>query len=69
LPTVGLEVVERRTKTDESGDGRPPGHQRLFSPYDTDARWSVKRDAPYWQGSDPGAARRPLVGALLPGAG
>ncbi|MDW6064132.1 hypothetical protein SAZ11_47055 [Streptomyces sp. FXJ1.4098] len=45
----GREVVKRREKTDEGGDGRPPGHLRLSSPYDTDARWSPKRDM-FWNG-------------------
>jgi hypothetical protein len=35
----GREVVKRRQKADEGGDGRPPGHLRLSWPYDTDARW------------------------------
>ncbi|MBB4786957.1 transposase [Streptomyces rapamycinicus NRRL 5491] len=43
------EVVKRREKTDEGGDGRPPGHLRLSSPYDTDTRWSAKRDM-LWNG-------------------
>jgi hypothetical protein len=31
------------------GDGLPPGHARIASPYDTDARWGVKRDT-FWLG-------------------
>src|SRR5262249_55251540 len=31
------------------GDGLPPGHLRIASPYDTDARWGVKRDI-FWLG-------------------
>ena len=39
----GREVIRRREK-EPDGDGLPPGHMRIASPYDTDARWSVKRD-------------------------
>ena len=38
----GREVIKRREKEPE-GDGLPPGHARIASPYDTDARWGVKR--------------------------
>jgi Transposase domain (DUF772) len=38
----GREVIRRREKEPE-GDGLPPGHLRIASPYDTDARWGVKR--------------------------
>ena len=38
----GREVIKRREKEPE-GDGLPPGHARIASPYDTDARWAVKR--------------------------
>jgi transposase len=41
--TGGKEVVKRREKEPE-GDGLPPGHARIASPYDTDARWGVKRE-------------------------
>jgi hypothetical protein len=34
----GREVVKRREKSDEGGDGLPPASIRLTSPYDTDAR-------------------------------
>jgi transposase len=44
----GREVIKRREKEPE-GDGLPPGHARIASPYDTDARWGVKRDA-FWLG-------------------
>src|SRR5207248_966396 len=37
----GREVVKRREKEPE-GDGLPPGHARIASPYDIDARWGVK---------------------------
>jgi transposase len=39
----GKEVIKRREKEPE-GDGLPPGHLRIASPYDTDARWGVKRE-------------------------
>ncbi|MER5914506.1 transposase [Streptomyces sp. NPDC001982] len=45
----GREVVKRREKDSEGGDGLPPGSMRLTSPYDTDARWSAKRDT-FWNG-------------------
>lgn len=45
----GREVVKRREKQSEGGDGLPPGEHRLSSPYDTDARWSAKRDT-FWNG-------------------
>jgi transposase len=44
----GREVVRRREKEPE-GDGLPPGHARIASPYDTDARWGVKREV-FWLG-------------------
>ncbi len=44
----GREVIRRREKEPE-GDGLPPGHARIASPYDTDARWGVKRDT-FWLG-------------------
>ena len=47
--TGGREVIKRRRKESEGGDGVPPGHLKIASPYDTDARWSVKRDT-YWCG-------------------
>jgi transposase len=39
----GREVIKRREKAPEGG-GLPPGHMRIASPYDTDARWGAKRD-------------------------
>jgi transposase len=42
----GREVVRRREREPE-GDGLPPGHTRIASPYDSDARWSVKRGEPW----------------------
>ena len=44
----GREVIKRREKEPE-GDGLPPGHIRIASPHDTDARWGVKRDE-FWLG-------------------
>jgi transposase len=44
----GREVVRRREKEPE-GEGLPPGDTRLASPWDPDARWSVKRDE-FWLG-------------------
>ena len=45
----GREVISRRTRTQEGGDGLPPGHLRLASPYDVDTRWSAKREM-FWNG-------------------
>ena len=39
----GREVIRRREK-EPDGDGLPPGHRRIASPYDTDARWGAKRE-------------------------
>jgi hypothetical protein len=44
----GREVIKRREKEPE-GDGLPPGHARIASPYDLDARWGAKRDT-FWLG-------------------
>jgi transposase len=44
----GREVVRRREKEPEGG-GLPPGHARIASPYDLDARWGVKREE-FWLG-------------------
>lgn len=44
--TGGREVIRRREKAPE-GDGLPPGHIRIASPYDTDARWGAKRGKPW----------------------
>src|SRR6516162_8701412 len=46
--TGGKEVIRRRDK-EPDGDGLPPGHARIASPYDTDARWGVKRGQ-FWLG-------------------
>lgn len=43
----GKEVVSKREADD---DGVPPGHLRLASPYDPDARWSAKGDDLFWLG-------------------
>lgn len=45
----GREVVKRRGADIDTDGGLPPGHRRLASPYDTDTRWSAKRDT-YWNG-------------------
>ena len=44
----GREVIRRREKEPE-GDGLPPGHARIASPYDTDARCGAKREQ-FWLG-------------------
>jgi transposase len=44
----GREVIRRRDK-EPDGDGLPPGHARIASPYDTDARWGAKRGT-FWLG-------------------
>ena len=44
----GREVIRRRENEPE-GDGLPPGHARIASPYDTHARWGVKREE-FWLG-------------------
>ncbi|TJZ91504.1 transposase [Actinacidiphila oryziradicis] len=41
--------VKRREREEDGGDGLPPGPIRLASPYDTDTRWSAKRDM-FWNG-------------------
>ena len=46
--TGGREVIRRREKEPE-GDGLPPGHARIASPYDLDARRGVKREE-FWLG-------------------
>ena len=42
LTEDGKQVIRRREKEPE-GDGLPPGHLRIASPYDPGARWGVKR--------------------------
>ena len=44
----GREVIKRREK-EPDGNGLPPGHARIASPYDTDARWGGKREE-FWLG-------------------
>jgi transposase len=41
--------IRRRERAEDGGDGLPPGPIRLASPYDTDTRWSAKRDL-FWNG-------------------
>ena len=48
ISSGGKEVIKRRGK-EPDGDGLPPGHMRIASPYDTDARWGVKREE-FWLG-------------------
>ncbi len=72
----GREVIKRREKEPE-GDGLPPGHTRITSPYDLDARWGVKRDT-FWLGyklhvtetcdDAPPCTCRPAAGDTGPGA-
>src|SRR5258707_12322659 len=42
----GREVIRRR---EAQVEGLPPGRSRITSPYDTVARWGVKRDT-FWNG-------------------
>ena len=42
----GREMIKRR---EAEVEGLPPGRSRITAPYDTDARWSVKRDT-FWNG-------------------
>jgi hypothetical protein len=75
--TGGKEVIRRREKEPE-GDGLPPGHARLASPCDPDARWGVKRDT-FWLGyklhitetcdDPPPCTCRPAPAAPRPAAG
>ena len=80
--TGGREVIKRREKEPE-GDGLPPAHARIASPYDTDARWGVKREE-FWLGYKlhitetcddpppctcrPAAAATPAAGSAAAGA-
>jgi len=43
----GREVVRKR---EADSDGVPPGHLRIASPYDTDARWAAKGEDLFWLG-------------------
>ncbi|MEX5711615.1 transposase [Parafrankia sp. FMc6] len=43
----GREVIVKR---DADSQGVPPGHRRLASPYDRDARWAAKGDDLFWCG-------------------
>jgi transposase len=40
----GREVIRRREPEATGGDGIPPAHIKVSSPYDSDARWGVKDD-------------------------
>ena len=44
----GREVISRREPGD-GGDGVPPAHIKISSPYDGDARWGAKKDL-HWLG-------------------
>src|SRR5512142_248735 len=46
---TGRAEVRRREHERDGGDGLPPGHERIISPYDVDARYSIKRDHG-WEG-------------------
>jgi len=48
IDASGREVIKRREK-EPDGDGLPPGHLRIASPYDLDARWAAKRET-FWLG-------------------
>ena len=48
ITASGGEVIRRREK-EPDGDGLPPGHARIASPYDLDARWGAKREE-FWLG-------------------
>ena len=48
-PATGGQEVRRREQERDGGDGLPPGHQRIVSPYDLDARYSIKREHG-WEG-------------------
>jgi transposase len=73
--TSGKEVIKRREKEPE-GDGLPPGHARIASPYDLDARWGAKREE-FWLGyklhisetcdDAPPCSCRPAVGSARTG--
>ncbi|MGW1801417.1 hypothetical protein ACWCQN_37210 [Streptomyces sp. NPDC001984] len=41
--------IRQRERTEDGGDGLPPAPARVASPYDTDTRWSAKRDL-FWNG-------------------
>jgi transposase len=41
--------IRQRERTEDGGDGLPPAPIRLASPYDTDTRWSAKRET-FWNG-------------------
>ena len=45
----GRQVIRRREPEAGGGDGVPPAHLKLSSPYDTDARWGAKQDT-LWLG-------------------
>jgi transposase len=72
----GREVIRRR-EAGPDGDGLPPGHLRIASPYDLDARWGAKREE-FWLGyklhltetcDDPPACTCQAAPAAPPGPG
>ena len=72
----GREVIRRREKEPDGG-GLPPGHARIASPYDLDARWGAKREE-FWLGyklhvtetcDDPPACTCPAAQAATTRAG
>ena len=48
IDSRGREVIRRR-EAGPDGDGLPPGHLRIASPCDLDARWGAKREE-FWLG-------------------
>jgi transposase len=76
ITSGGREVIRRREK-EPDGDGLPPGHARIASPYDLDARWGAKREE-FWLGyklhvtetcDDPPACTCPTAQATAARAG
>ena len=72
--TDGRREVIRRREKEPQGDGLPPGHARIASPYDTGARRGVKREE-FWLGcklhvtetcDDPPAVQLPPGPASVP---
>ena len=49
VDTATGRVEVRRREAAPEGDGLPPGHLKIISPYDLDARYSIKRDT-RWSG-------------------
>ena len=49
VDTTPARAEVRRREAAPDGDGLPPGHLKIISPYDLDARYSIKRDT-RWSG-------------------